>query len=135
MSKYIPKVGEVFLLDGMERTCVATGKYLVICENSNGNESFAHKDECKPIPPIPTKADVEREQLSGFFNDASNFGHSDEWLINKIQESSFTIPKKVKRSDVRSLVHEWSVKPCRLVVEICELLGDLVEQDEKGGAE
>jgi hypothetical protein len=138
MSKYIPKVGEAFewrndCSDIWRKAgeCIAHSEKVVGYESPNGWITSVNK-ECE-FRPIQTKADVEREQLYGFFNDASNFGHSDEWLINRIQQSGFTIPKKVKRSDVRSLVHDWSDKPCRLVIEICELLGDLVEQD-KGGA-
>jgi hypothetical protein len=142
MSKYIPKVGEAFefysdVLKGWydrPKVLLITDKEVVYLGD---NGRIAGLCLTRTFRPIQTKSDVEREQLYGFFNDASNFGHSDEWLINKIQESNFTIPNKVKRSDVYNAVESFvfPMAGIGLTGAICELLGDLVEQDEKGGVE
>jgi hypothetical protein len=54
-----------------------------------------------------------------------------------IQQAGFTIPKKVKRSELHESLYFAFLTPDeqeRIFVSVRELLGDLVEQD-KGGAE
>jgi hypothetical protein len=134
VNKYIPKVGEECEVLNTKLSCAEyekcmplyVGKYAIVYTSLSCTERQGSFESCN-FRPIPTKPAVEREQLIEIcFNNISVHA------AKEIQKAGFTIPKKVKRSDVRSLVHEWSVKPCRLVVEICDLLGDLVEQD-KGG--
>jgi hypothetical protein len=145
VNKYIPKVGEVFqvyndTLDGWHsrsKAVLITDKQVVYLDDYGMTAAICLT---RTFRPIQTKADVEREQLYGFFNDASNFGHSDEWLINKIQESSFTIPKKIKRSDIADAIYSsigdvTDIQSKYAANKVCKLLGDLVEQDDKGGVE
>jgi hypothetical protein len=139
MSKYIPKVGEEFEWSYLNSSCWSKANHVILVTDKEivyeGNDGFlvvvSKKSDFRPIQ---TKSDVEREQLTSFFKDASNFSHSDEWLINKIQQAGFTIPKKIKRSEILYLLPCWTNEPQALTNEICELLGDLLEKD-KGGAE
>ena len=137
MNKYIPKVGEAFewVMSGnwnvSGEVVLVTPLEIVWLDNFGLTQFITISKSI--MRPIQTKTDVEREQLSSFFNDASNFGHSDEWLINKIQKAGFTIPKKVERVDIFKLIHENECSDNYLTNEICKLLGDLVEQDDKGG--
>ena len=136
MSKYIPKVGEAFqFIDNIYNCWVQGGK--VIAEThteiaylyeSNGEIRTLKKD--RRFFPIQTKSDVEREILIDIVKKNRVLA---EGRVQLIQEAGFTIPKKVKRSDVLAIISDWTDLPNVLTTEICTLLGDLVEQDEKGG--
>lgn len=138
MNKYIPKVGEEFEWRSdsygiWEKAgeCIVHSTKAVGYESPNGWINTVNR-ECD-FRPIKTKADVELENLKSI---VAYYYEDDITIIAKeIQATGFTIPKKVKRSDVESLTMKWSLHPYRLNIEICELLGDLVEQDDKGGAE
>jgi hypothetical protein len=137
MNKYIPKVGEEFewqTLGGWkkENKVVFENEKQIVVINRKGFMDVISKDI--DFRQIQTKSDVEREQLlslmqqSGFFADR----------VSAIQQAGFTIPPSIKRSDVRRIVDINSnmkgYEDEGLVTAICDLLGDLVEQDE-GGAE
>jgi hypothetical protein len=136
MNKYIPKVGEAFQFINDTSNCwVQCGK--VIAEThteiaylyeSNGEIRTLKKD--RRFFPIQTKADVEREQLGEMLIDYVNVSLAD--TITRVQKAGFTIPKKIKRSDVLASISDWTDLPNVLTTEICKLLGDLVEQDEGG---
>jgi hypothetical protein len=53
-------------------------------------------------------------------------------IAKEIQKAGFTIPKKVKRSEIADVVANTSpmISVEDLVDEICNLLGDLVEDDQ-----
>jgi hypothetical protein len=140
MSKYIPKVGEAFeychYLSGDWVKCgevKAVTKLQIAFIESDGLFSFISRDN--DFRPIQTKSDVEREQLREIINKSI----SKKEMINLIQQAGFTIPKKVKRSEISMIISRNS-NYCKnpmfpsMLSGICELLGDLVEQDE-GGAE
>jgi hypothetical protein len=145
MSKYIPKVGEAFQFINDTSNCwVQCGKVIAETDTelaylyeSNGEIRTLKKD--RRFFPIQTKADVEREQLTRLIANSYNKNTGFEACAKSIQQAGFTIPKKVKRSDIYSIIdhhHGDSAGSYKKTVEIliCELLGDLVEQDE-GGAE
>jgi hypothetical protein len=140
MNKYIPKVGEKFEWRSdscgiwqKAGACIAHSTKAVGYETPNGWITSVDKEF--QFRPIPTKSDVEREQLlslmsqSGFLADRASV----------IQQAGFTIPKKVKRSEISMIISRNS-NYCKnpmfpsMLSGICELLGDLVEQDG-GGAE
>jgi geranylgeranyl pyrophosphate synthase len=141
MNKYIPKVGEAFQFINDTSNCwVQCGK--VIAEThteiaylyeSNGEIRTLKKD--RRFFPIQTKADDEREQLREIINKSI----SKKEMINLIQQAGFTIPKKVKRSDIADAIYSsigdvTDIQSKYAANKVCNLLGDLVEQD-KGGAE
>jgi hypothetical protein len=140
MNKYIPKVGEAFewLSFGGRwwmQTCIA------VTENSIGFEDGRGCIEClmkqdTHFRPIPTKADDERQELATLLRDYVNA--EIKATVYVIQQAGFTIPPSIKRSELFQVVANTSteiVQNDELVVEaICKLLGDLVEQDDKGGA-
>jgi hypothetical protein len=137
MSKYIPKVGEAFewRSEGYKTwhtagVCIAHSANEVGYESPNGWITTVNK-LCE-FRPIPTKSDVEREQLLEIIEECYDSGCS--IITKEIQQAGFTIPKKIKRSDVLASISDWTDLPNVLTTEICKLLGDLVEQD-KGGAE
>jgi hypothetical protein len=142
MKKYIPKVGEAFefysdLLKGWydrPKVLLITDKEVVYLGD---NGRIAALCLTKAFRPIPTKTDVEREQLLKIIEKFYQ-GH---WSIiaKEVQQAGFTIPPNIKRSDVRRIVDINSnmkgYEDEGLVTAICDLLGDLVEQDDKGGVE
>jgi hypothetical protein len=141
MSKYIPKVGEVFqvyndTLDGWHSRSEAvliTDKQVVYLDDYGMAAAICLT---RGFRQIQTKADVEREQLNALVQYAQICGGE---IVEGIQQAGFTIPKKIKRSDVRSIVRiNSSMTGYRdevLIEEIFNLLGDLVEQDGIGGVE
>jgi hypothetical protein len=144
MSKYIPKVGEAFDWRRVENghwitcsQCIVHSLKVVAYEDSRGWIISVNK-ECE-FRPIQTKTDVEREQLVKLIYDyryCPNGGV--DMLINEIQQAGFTIPKKIKRIDIGNTIalnldSSYEIRR-RITKAICNLLGDLVEQD-KGGAE
>jgi hypothetical protein len=141
MSKYIPKVGEAFefysdVLKGWyDRTKVLliTDKEVVYLGD---NGRIAGLCLTRTFRPIQTKADVEREQLIDIVRKHRMLP---EGRVELIQQAGFTIPKKIKRSELKKIInhhHSNSAVGYTKTVDIliCKLLGDLVEQD-KGGAE
>lgn len=138
-EKYIPKVGENCILQsygftefpkevridymGKKVGCYTTLK--------NGEDyTFAIKDVV--FRPIPTKADVEREQLNRILCEVYVCGT--DYKVKAIQKAGFTIPKKVKRSDVSDIITLYLPSGFgsgnNLTNDICNLLGDLVENDQ-----
>ena len=135
--RYIPKVGEAFewrsVCDGGDiwhtaGKCIVYSTKAVGYESPNGWINTVNK-ECE-FRPIQTKADVEREQLVGIMQEINMGGGGFYLLAKQIQNAGFTIPKKIKRSDVSAITSDWTVLPNLLTSEICDLLGDLVEQDQ-----
>jgi hypothetical protein len=138
MSKYIPKVGEAFeskTTSGSDwfkcgKVLAQTDKQIVYLK-IDGFAAILHKDHY--FRPIATKADVEREQLIHILN--SEYGTNK--AVFSIQQAGFTIHKKVKRSDIGNTIAlnlDSSYEIRRGITKaICSLLGDLVEQEDKGG--
>jgi hypothetical protein len=142
VSKYIPKVGEAFQFINEVSNCwVQCGKVIAethteiaYLHESNGEIRTIKKDA--RFFPAPTKADVEWKQLIDILRKDYLLAEGE---VEFIQDAGFTIPKKIKRSELFQVVANTStaiVQNDELVVDaICELLGDLVEQDDNGGAE
>ena len=125
-EKYIPKVGDKVLCE-LNSECIVlyVGQELVLVRN----ESEEFSAEFDYFKPIPNKSDVEREQLKLILGDYVN-ATIDE-TINRLQNAKFTIPKKVKLSEIEKLVKHWvSFTYDGLIDDICNLLGDLVENDQ-----
>jgi hypothetical protein len=143
MSKYIPKVGEAFEFYSMtiESWCerpkvfLITDKELVYLDDKGRVSGLCLS---KDFRPIKTKADVERDELVGIIcNNTSLIHQYSEKVAIKIQQAGFTIPKKVKRSELKKIINhhhgDSAVSYTKTVdILICNLLGDLVEQDEGG---
>jgi hypothetical protein len=132
MSKYIPKVGDKVLSDiGVECKILHVGEKLLFVRSVTGNEFSA---DFKYFKPIPTKADIEREQLSDiiYLYNAKDKSHSIH-AASEIQRAGFTIPKKVKHSEIYGTIldsRQCTANECLVITEeICELLGDLVDSD------
>ena len=137
-DEYIPKVGDKFQYklksdiwedeDNVDCECLAVGKsnIFVLDDYSEGEYLISIIGNYE-FRPIPTKADVEREKLMEIING------NVEWedVVKAIQKAGFTIPKKVKRSEIADVVANTSpmISIEDLVDEICNLLGDLVEND------
>jgi hypothetical protein len=138
MSKYIPKVGEAFekyntVDNGWDKKGAAifvTDNEVAVLDEGGMIDTFPLDDEFRPIS---TKSDVEREQLLEIIEECYDSGCS---IITKgIQQAGFTIPKKIKRSDIAAIINKAHPLDITITIDfICELLGDLVDQD-KGGAE
>ena len=140
MSKYIPKVGEAFEWSYKNVIYWSKAKALIETERSIGYEDkdgflVTINKECE-FRPIPTKADDELYNLVLIIEDCYESGIS--VTAKEIQQAGFTIPKKIKRRDVENVIANNyggnEALSCWTAMEICELLGDLVERDE-GGAE
>jgi hypothetical protein len=143
MSKYIPKVGEAFEWERFrhewkkENAVVFETEKQIAFINCKGLMEVMSKNI--NFRPTQTESDVEREQLGNLiYAYRTHMGGDTAMLINEIIKAGFTIPKKVNRSDIENTILakfcNSHVIRCYLVTAICELLGDLVEQD-KGGAE
>ena len=137
MNKYIPKVGEAFkwrstTLHRWNKAgnCIVHSINAIGFECRHNGSIISVNKECD-FRPIPTKADVEREILRVILDKPI----SKLEMINRIEQANFTIPKKIKRSDIENTILDKfcssHVLRCYLVTAIYELLGDLVEQDEK----
>ena len=131
-DKWMPKVGEAFQWRRDESghwitcdKCIVRSLKAVAYEDSRGWIISVSK-ECD-FRPVQTKSDVEREQLIDILR--KNYILA-EGGVQSIQEAGFTIPKKIKRSDVSALISDWTDLPNVLTSEICNLLGDVVEQDQ-----
>jgi hypothetical protein len=138
MSKYIPKVGETFEychnLSGDWVKCgevKAVTKLQIAFIESDGLFSFISRDN--DFRPIPTKADVEREILIDIVIKHRVLA---EGRVQLIQQAGFTIPKKIKRSDLSNQLKPYALisdgAKYDILNDICDFLGDLVEQDEGG---
>ena len=129
MDKYIPKVGDTVFNEvyGKENLVLAIGKERVFLRTAKSDEVTAFFDDCKPIQ---TKADIENVKLVGIMQEINMGGGGFYLLAKQIQKDGFTIPKKIKRSDVSALISDWTDLPNVLTSEVCNLLGDLVEQDQ-----
>ena len=135
-DKYIPKVGEEckFMMQGN------TSLLLIVPEFVNDNFVVGTSKNNHPVSlaraictfyPIQTKSDIEREQLIDILR--KNYTLT-EGRVQSIQEAGFTIPKKIKRSDILQLIfsiHSALTRDQVFLIsdKICNLLGDLVEQD------
>jgi hypothetical protein len=139
MNKYIPKVGEEFEWKFNEIIKWSKArKVICITKNEIGYESdtgyiVTISKQCM-FRPIPTKADVEREQLLEIL---CHSWQDTNKKLDRIQQAGFTIPKKVKRSELKKIINhhhgDSAVSYTKTVdILICNLLGDLVEQDEGG---
>ena len=139
MSKYVPKVGDSGFCwynpyknqwEKRGEVIAVTPKQIVYLSSRNYVEVLSVKNEFKPIP---TKADVEREQLIQIMQDISRGRGNFDTAASEIQKAGFTIPKKVKRSDVSNTIAIYFPLGFgagnNLTTYICELLGDLVESD------
>ena len=134
-DKYIPKVGEECEVyhSGVKQTVFYHGetqhKNCYICEHKTTGSVYVVIDAI--FSAIQTKADIEREQLIDIIYKYTGEckAHSCS-TADLIQNAGFTIPKKVKRSDVSALISDWTDLPNVLTSEVCNLLGDLVEQDQ-----
>lgn len=137
-DRYIPKVGDTFeweTLGGWKReteVVFETEKQIAVIDPSGFIDLISKDIEFRPIP---TKADVEREQLCELLEDSCAYVPN-EGLAEEIQRLGFTIPKKVKRSDVSETVSHClqgqniSTTAHRLLVkDLFTLLGDLVEDE------
>ena len=140
MSKYIPKVGEAFewKFDGIVKWSKAR-KVICITENDIGYESdtgyiVTISKQCM-FRAIQIKSDVEREQLLTLLRDYVNAEIGVTVYI--IQQAGFTIPKKIKRSDLLNQIKPYALisdgAKYAILNDICDFLGDLVE--DEGGAE
>jgi hypothetical protein len=137
-DRYIPKVGD----EGFEWSNQIKSVWMkcgkVIAET---NKQIAYLDahgeigtlsKTHEFRPIPTKADVERERLGKLIDEYRTYmGGDDDALINQMQKDGFTIPKKVKRSEILEVakVDLFSEEAESFTDVICQLLGDLVESD------
>jgi hypothetical protein len=136
MNKYIPKVGDTVINEtyGDKRIVIALGNAKAFLRREDGHECSAYFSDCKPIQ---TKADDELYNLVLIIEDCYESGISA--TAKEIQKAGFTIPKKIKRSEISMIISRNS-NYCKnpmfpsMLSGICELLGDLVEQDI-GGAE
>ena len=127
-EKYIPKMGDTVLSDsGNECIVLHVGEKSLFVKWSDGEEFSADFDYFRQIP---TKSDVEREQLIMILS--KNLRYLDK-VAKEIQNAGFTIPKKVKRSEIADVVVNNSSMDCvedeNLADELCNLLGDLVEDE------
>jgi hypothetical protein len=145
MKKYIPKVGEVFqvyndTLDGWHsrsKAVLITDKQVVYLDDYGMTAAICLT---RTFRPIQTKADVEREQLNEIIykGTAYKIKYVEE-ISHEIQQAGFTIPKKVKRSELKKIInhhHSDSAVSYTKTVDIliCNLLGDLVDQDDGGAS-
>jgi hypothetical protein len=134
MNKYIPKVGEAFEWETLggwkkENAVVFENEKQIVVINCKGFMDVISKDI--NFRPAPTKSDVERERLIDILN--SEYGTNK--AVFSIQKAGFMIPKKIKRSDIYntfkdSIESAYFINAELATDAICELLGDLVEQDE-----
>ena len=140
MSKYIPKVGDKGFswLNEFSDCWVAGGQVVYATPKQiayiDGFFDIKAVGTSHSFRPIPTKADVEREKLVELIDSA--FLTEEEYHITatKMQKAGFTIPKKVKRSEVQGLLVDWTMHEptIKAVTErLCTLLGDLVEDDAR----
>ena len=142
-DEYIPKVGDKFQYklksdiwedeDNVDCECLAVGKsnIFVLNDYSEGEYLISIIGNYE-FRPIPTKADVEREKLNKILCEVYVCGT--DYKVRAIQKAGFTIPKKFKRSEILMTVNSYSsyvsAKIDKEIADgICNLLGDLVEDD------
>ena len=140
-DKYIPKVGDNFQyklesdswIGSFDCECLAIGKSNIFIFNKHtGNEYLISIIASYEFRPIPTKADVEREVLMKLLNESVVYEDSRSEII---QKAGFTIPKRVKREELANVI--WNSisdiskgQAAHAADKVCELLGDLVENDQ-----
>jgi hypothetical protein len=138
MSKYIPKVGEVFeyktsggwkkqpeVVFETEKQIAFIGLqgFIILLSKENN------------FRPIQKKSDDELYNLVLIIEDCYESGIS--VTAKEIQQAGFTIPPSIKRSEISMIISRNS-NYCKnpmfpsMLSGICELLGDLVEQDDGG---
>jgi ribosome-interacting GTPase 1 len=146
MTKYIPKVGEAFefysdVLKGwydQPKVLLITDKEVVYLGD---NGRIAGLCLTRTFRPIRTKSDVELDELiEVIYNNTSLIRQYSKNVAIKIQQAGFTIHKKVKRSDIADAIYSsigdvTDIQSKYAANKVCKLLGDLVEQDDKGGVE
>jgi hypothetical protein len=139
MSRYIPKVGEAFQWkDGFHTIWSTESKAVFTTDNEiafiqMGLIRTLLNKECE-FRPAPTKSDVERKQLIEIIEECYDSGCS--IITKEIQQAGFTIPKKIKRKDIAAIINKAHPMDITITIDfLCELLGDLVEQGDKGGKE
>jgi ribosome-interacting GTPase 1 len=144
MNKYIPKVGEVFqvyndTLDGWHsrsKAVLITDKQVVYLDDHGLTAAICLT---RTFRPIQTKTDVELDELiEVIYNNTSLIRQYSKNVAIKIQQAGFTIPKKIKRKDIGNTIalnldSSYEIRR-RITKAICNLLGDLVEQDEGGAS-
>ena len=135
-EKYIPKVGEAFewCYENAIKWSKANPVILVtdkeVAYKADSGHLVVVSNLCQ-FRPIPTKADVEREQLIMILS--KNLRYLDK-VAKEIQKAGFTIPKKVKRSKIRARLCE-SLESLHFISvetatdEMVNFLGDLVEDE------
>ena len=133
MSKYIPKVGEAFeWFNHTQEEWVKTNAVVLVTENEIAAldddgmiELYSFSDKFRPIP---NKSDIEREQLIEIVQGIA----TSVKCATVIQNAGFTIPKKVKRSELADAMESYYINyeaKVSIFSDICNLLGDLVEDD------
>jgi hypothetical protein len=141
MNKYIPKVGEAFQFYSdrlgywvqCEKVIAETDTEVAYLSAFNGKIRTIKKE--RRFFPTSTKSNLERDKLLKIIENCLEncIENGMSIMACEIQHAGFTIPKKIKRSDVLASISDWTDLPNVLTTEICKLLGDLVEQDDKGG--
>ena len=111
MSDYKPKVGEECLIKNRRGQSLATVKVMptyigngVGCyrQLSNSQEySYASIDYF--FEPIPSKADIEREELIKILEFGYEFGSTKSEIVSKIQNTGFTKSGEVEKVDYEVL--------------------------------
>jgi hypothetical protein len=140
VNKYTPKVGEVFEKyntadlgwDKKGTAIFVTDNEVAVLDEDGMIDTFPLDGEFRGIQ---TKADVERQELLLILDSLSY----DEEAVSAMQMAGFTIPKKIKRSELEGTIADvWAgsyTQRTIVVKAVIKLLGDLVEQDGIGGAE
>ena len=133
MSKYIPKVGESCILIHANKSLC---DILILAETDaefwvqflDGKRTTVVSKYGKEFRPIPTKADGERDLMMYCLSG----GETDGIVADMLQGKGFTIPKKLKRSELADVMESYYITyeaKVSIFSEICDLLGDLVEDD------
>ena len=133
-QNYTPKAGENCILESIGLTAYRKEIVIDYITDEVGcftdvklKKQFTFATDQTVFLPIPTKADVERKKLVDILCVTADYVLVD--VAKEIQKAGFTIPKKVKRSEIADVVANTSpmISVEDLVDEICNLLGDLVE--------
>jgi len=142
-DRYIPKVGDEGFewsnqLSGGWTKCgevIADTDKQIVCLEVNGYICVLSKThDFRPVS-VKTKADVEFEQLARLILDSYRRCTGPDYCAKNIQKAGFTIPKKVKRSELaraiwNALADVTELQANHAAGKVCEfLLGDLVEDE------
>jgi hypothetical protein len=146
MNKYIPKVGEAFQFYSdtfgywvqCGKVVAETHTEIAYLIGLDGEIRTLKKD--RRFFPTSTKSDLERDNLLKIIENCLEncIENGMSIMACEIQHAGFTIPKKVKRSDISHIIFNsiqdvTEHQAIHAANKICDLLGDLVEQDDKGG--